>query len=56
MSRTISFPHIGDYYIVVKYLVKKITKCDIIIQVRNIINNEIYRSIICQTLIEQKNS
>ena len=35
MTKIISFPHLGDYYIVVKYLVKKITKCDIIIPPKN---------------------
>ena len=35
MNKIVSFPHLGDYYIVVKYLVKKITKCDIIIPQKN---------------------
>ena len=31
MDKKISFPHMGSYYIPIKYLIKKITKCDVII-------------------------
>ena len=31
MNKIISFPHLGSYYIPIKYVVKKITKCEIII-------------------------
>ena len=31
MINIISFPHIGSYYIPIKYIIKKITKCDIFI-------------------------
>jgi len=35
MRKIISFPHIGDYYIPIKYLIKKITNCDVIIPSKN---------------------
>ena len=35
MNKIISFPHLGNYYIPIKYLVKKITKCDIIVPPKN---------------------
>lgn len=31
MTKVITFPHLGDYYIPVSYVVKKITKCEVII-------------------------
>lgn len=31
MNKLISFPHMGFYYIPIKYIIKKITKCDVII-------------------------
>ena len=31
MNKIISFPHIGSYYIPIKYLIKKITKCEVVI-------------------------
>lgn len=35
MNKIISFPHLGDYYIPIKYLVSKITNCDVIIPPKN---------------------
>lgn len=35
MNKIISFPHLGNYYIPIKYLVKKITNCDIIVPPKN---------------------
>lgn len=35
MNKIISFPHLGNYYIPISYLVKKITKCKIIIPPKN---------------------
>lgn len=35
MNKIISFPHLGDYYIPIKYLVKKITNCNIIVPPKN---------------------
>ena len=35
MNKIISFPHIGDYYIPIKYIIKNITNCKIIIQPKN---------------------
>lgn len=35
MNKIISFPHLGDYYIPVKYIIKKITNCDIIVPPKN---------------------
>lgn len=35
MNKIISFPHLGDYYIPIKYIVKKITNCNIIIPPKN---------------------
>lgn len=35
MNKIISFPHLGDYYIPIKYLVKKITNCEVIIPPKN---------------------
>lgn len=31
MTKVISFPHLGDYYIPISYLIRKITKCKVII-------------------------
>ncbi len=31
MNKKITFPHMGDYYIPISYLIKKITKCEVII-------------------------
>lgn len=31
MNKIISFPHMGDYYIPISYLIKKITKCQVIV-------------------------
>lgn len=38
MSKIISFPHLGPYYIPVKYIIEKMTKCQIIVPPEN--NNE----------------
>ena len=35
MNKIISFPHLGDYYIPIVYLIKKITKCKVIIPPKN---------------------
>ena len=35
MNKIISFPHLGDYYIPIRYLVSKITNCDVIIPPKN---------------------
>lgn len=35
MNKIISFPHIGDYYIPIKYVMKKITHCEIIVPPKN---------------------
>lgn len=35
MNKIISFPHLGNYYIPIKYIVKKITNCEIIIPSKN---------------------
>lgn len=35
MNKIISFPHLGDYYIPIKYLVKKITNCQVIVPPKN---------------------
>ena len=35
MNKIISFPHLGDYYIPIKYLIKKISQCDIIVPPKN---------------------
>ncbi|MBQ2873382.1 MAG: hypothetical protein IJE89_05235 [Bacilli bacterium] len=35
MNKKISFPHLGDYYIPIKYIVEKITNCNIIIPPKN---------------------
>lgn len=35
MNKIISFPHLGDYYIPIKYLVKKITNCKVIVPPQN---------------------
>lgn len=35
MNKIISFPHLGDYYIPIKYMIKKITNCEIIIPDKN---------------------
>ena len=35
MNKIISFPHLGDYYIPIKYLIKKITNCKVIIPPKN---------------------
>jgi len=35
MNKIISFPHLGDYYIPIKYMIKKITNCDIIVPPKN---------------------
>ena len=35
MNKIISFPHIGNYYIPIKYLIKKITNCNVIIPPKN---------------------
>ena len=31
MSNIISFPHIGNYYIPIKYVIEKITKCQVFV-------------------------
>lgn len=35
MNKIISFPHLGDYYIPIKYIIKKITNCNIIVPPKN---------------------
>lgn len=35
MNKIISFPHLGNYYIPIKYVIKKITKCNIIVPSKN---------------------
>ena len=35
MNKIISFPHLGNYYITIKYMIKKITNCEIIIPDKN---------------------
>ena len=35
MSNIISFPHLGNYYIPIKYLIKKVTNCNILIAPKN---------------------
>lgn len=35
MNKIISFPHLGNYYIPIKYMLKKITNCEIIIPDKN---------------------
>lgn len=35
MNKIISFPHLGDYYIPIKYIIKKITNCEVIIPDKN---------------------
>lgn len=35
MNKIISFPHLGNYYIPIKHLVKNITKCNILIPPKN---------------------
>lgn len=35
MNKIISFPHMGDYYIPIKYMIKKITKCNVFIPPKN---------------------
>ena len=35
MNKIISFPHLGNYYIPIKYIVEKITKCKTIIPPKN---------------------
>ena len=35
MNKIISFPHLGNYYIPIKHLIKKITNCEIIIPPKN---------------------
>lgn len=35
MNKIISFPHLGDYYIPINYLVKKITNCKVIVPPKN---------------------
>jgi len=35
MNKIISFPHLGDYYIPMKYLISKITNCEVIIPPKN---------------------
>ena len=35
MNKIISFPHMGSYYIAVKYIIKKITNCNIVIPPKN---------------------
>ena len=35
MNKIISFPHLGDYYIPIKYLIKKITNCEVLIPPKN---------------------
>lgn len=35
MNKIISFPHLGDYYIPIKYLITKITNCDVIVPPKN---------------------
>lgn len=35
MNKIISFPHLGEYYIPIKYIIKKITNCNIIVPPKN---------------------
>lgn len=35
MNKIISFPHLGDYYIPIKYMIKKITNCEILVPPKN---------------------
>lgn len=35
MNKIISFPHLGDYYIPIKYLISKITNCEVLIPPKN---------------------
>ena len=35
MNKIISFPHLGNYYIPIKYIIKKITNCKVIIPPKN---------------------
>ena len=35
MNKKISFPHLGNYYIPVKYVIKNITNCEILIPPKN---------------------
>lgn len=35
MNKIISFPHLGDYYLPIKYMIKKITNCNIIVPPKN---------------------
>lgn len=35
MNKIISFPHLGNYYIPIKYVIKKLTKCNIIVPSKN---------------------
>ena len=34
MDRVISFPHLGNYYIVFDYFIRKATKCKVILRMR----------------------
>ena len=38
MNKKISLPHLGKYYIPIKYIIEKITKCEMIIPEEN--NNQ----------------
>ena len=35
MNKIISFPHLGDYYIPIKYIIRNITNCEVIIPPKN---------------------
>ena len=35
MNKIISFPHMSYYYIPIKYIIKKITKCEVLIPEKN---------------------
>lgn len=35
MTKIISFPHLGNYYIPIKYVIKKISRCEVIIPAKN---------------------
>ena len=35
MNKIISFPHLGDYYIPIRYLITKITNCEVIVPPKN---------------------
>jgi len=35
MTKIISFPHLGNYYIPIKYIIKNLSKCDVIVADKN---------------------